>query len=205
MMTAVGWLYCFVELIHWSNAYLISSHNDFLGYGHEAIDITIHTLLQVIFFGMITCKMNNKQLMVMGFLRFSLELVYMVFEEEVYGRRLPPTSITIDLPGTLAYVLAELFITLVASLVFKTKHNRKHEKNNEVVGDNMFILSLKTNKDNIVLVMLYHWAYIIAADFYLKSKEMSLFHGAHMMNLILVPVILPILKLFQPRDRIKKV
>lgn len=182
-----SWLYCLVELVHWSNAYLIATHSDFLGYGHEYIDISVHTLLQVLFFGVILHNMNPKQLILMGVLRFSLELGYMIFEEEIYGRRLPAIEITTDLPGTCAYVLAELFITLIASLCFK-----KEDSNND------FIYSIKTNKNNTILIILYHWCYIIAADYYLKSKELYLFHGAHIMNLVLTPIVLPFCKWLKP-------
>jgi hypothetical protein len=120
----------------------------------------------------------------------------------------------VNLLGTLCYTLAEVSITVLADIlpryvpIFGGTHPSAitttimTEKKSGQLGESSaastacshcsVISAMVQNKNGVLLVLLYHWVYIIAADVYIQCKIPWMFHFSHFLNLCAVPVVVPL-------------
>lgn len=141
------------------------------------------------------CVCHTKIQVLLAFLRLALEGLFFFDEclrplsSSTYGRRLLPKSQwSYDPLGTFGYVLAELFITVVAawpSLPPDIATLRRDLKVN-LLG-NVVVADVMSNRGGINYFLLWHWGYLFVSDVYLKSKMRWLFHTAHFMGFVIVP------------------
>lgn len=209
-----------VEGLHWFNAYIIASKSDVLPFpGHELVDVTLHVALHTLMLGVATFNLKGRQLFALVLLRFALEAGFALFDahfdDRVYGRRRGPQLVSApDLPGTCGYVLGELYITILAAFLDLAARPKLTKKDAEqqlqdsrresccavpalgkawgVLKRNKVVQVLLSNTGGVRWVLLFHWAYLIVADIYLRSKVMAWFHAAHAMNMMVPLVVMPL-------------
>jgi len=158
----------------------------------------MHALLHAAVLGVICFQLRKSAVVILFVLRLLLEVGFHQFEDRIYGRRRksPELQITADLVGTFGYTVAEVFITILAVAIADYFRGEK-EKVHEVIGINnrrgwyQLLSGILQNRDGALLILFFHWMYIIAADVYIQCKIPWVFHLSHAINLSSVPLIIP--------------